>query len=133
VLIAGSFAAAGGDRERYGEQFRQLASGDTLLMYENGVGVVAVGRVLEEWDGVTHATPQYYQPAELGDLDGGPYEYRIPVKWFLDLSGAPIDIERLRERFGYKQGATPTRGTIDKIVKQRDEVAALIEEARTSA
>jgi hypothetical protein len=132
VLIAGGFAAVGGSREKYGEQFGQLVPGDALLMYENGVGVVAVGRVKSEWDGVTHAIPQYYTPAELGGLDGGPYEYRIAVEWFVDLSKSPISVERLRERFGYKPGATATRGTIDKIVKQRDEVAALIAEVQNS-
>jgi hypothetical protein len=131
VLIEGGFAAAGGDRRKYGEQFGQLARDDILLMYENGVGVVAIGRVRKRWDGVSHTTPRYYKPAELSGLDGGPYEYRIAVKWFLDLGNAPIGIEQMRERFGYKPEATTvTRGTIDRIVKQRDKVAALIEESQ---
>jgi hypothetical protein len=131
VLIEGGFAAAGGDRAKYGEQFAQLATDDLLLMYENGVGVVAIGRVREQWDGVSHTTPRYYRPAEMSRLDGGPYEYRIGVEWF-DRSSSPIGIEQIRERFGYKPGATVTRGTIDKIVKQRDEIARLIEESQVA-
>jgi predicted HNH restriction endonuclease len=38
----------------------------------------------------------------------------------------------MRERFGYKPGTTVTRGTIDKIVKQRKEVTRLIEELQAS-
>jgi hypothetical protein len=102
-------------------------------MYENGVGVVAIGRVQEQWDGKTYTTPMYYKPAELRHLNGGPFEYRIAVEWFLNLSNAPIRIEQMREHFGYKPGATTvTRGTIDRIVKQREAVARLIEEARAS-
>jgi hypothetical protein len=133
VLIAGGFAAAGGDRKKYGEQFGQLKLDDILLMYENGVGVVAIGRVREQWDGVSHTTPRYYKSAELSGLDGGPHEYRIAVEWFLDLGKAPIGIEHMRERFSYKPEATTvTRGTIDRISKQRDKVAGLIEEAQTA-
>lgn len=62
VLIDRGFAAVGGDRQQFGEQLGPLAPDDVLLMYENGVGVVAVGRVRERWDGVSHATPQYYKP-----------------------------------------------------------------------
>jgi hypothetical protein len=129
VLIDGNFAATGGDRARYGEQLAQLAPGDVLVMYENGVGVVAFGRVLEPWDGVTHTTPRYYRTTELSGLDGGPHEYRIIVKWFCDLRHAPRDVESMREWFGYKDGATITRGTIDKIVKQREAIEALIAES----
>jgi len=132
VLIEEGFAAVGGDRQQFGEQFGQLAPDDILLMYENGVGIVAVGRVRERWDGVAHTIPRYYTTAEMSGLTGGPYEYRIAVEWFLDLSNAPIGINQLRERLGYKPRATVTRGTIDKIVKQRIEVARIIEEARAS-
>ena len=130
VLIEGGFAAVGGDRKKYGEQLGHLAPDDLVLMYENGVGIVAVGRVRERWDGVSHTTPRYYRPAELCGLDGAEHEYRIAVEWFLDLTNSPIGIEHMRERFGYKPGATVTRGTIHRIVKQRGEVAGLIEESQ---
>lgn len=132
-LIQGNFAATGGDREKFGEQFNQLNPADILLMYENGIGVVAVGRVMEKWDGVTHATPRYYTPAEFADLSGGPHEYRIAVDWFLDLSDVPIGLAELRKQFGLKSSAsTVTRGAIDRIVKQRDKIIELIEGRRSS-
>jgi hypothetical protein len=90
ALIGGGFAAVGGDRKKYGEQLGPLAPDDVLLMYENGVGVVAVGRVRERWDGVSHTAPLYYRSAELGGLDGGPHEYRVPVEWFLSTCLAPL-------------------------------------------
>lgn len=125
VLIERGFAAVGGDRQQFGEQLGQLEPGDILLMYENGVGVVAIGQVRERWDGVSHTTPQYYMPVEMDGLTGGPFEYRIAVEWFLDLSSSLIGIDQLRERFGY----TP-RGTVRRIVEQRTEAARLIEESR---
>jgi hypothetical protein len=132
VLIEGGFAAVGGDRKKYGEQLGQLAPDDLLLMYENGVGVVAIGRVCEPWDGVSHTSPRYYRTPELSGLDGGPYEYRITVEWFLDLASSPIRIDEMRERFGYQPGAPVARGAIGRIVKQREAVAGLIEEARAA-
>lgn len=131
ILIKGGFAACGG-AGKYGEQLRQLQPEDRLLMYENKLGVVAIGRVREEWDGVAHGAPLYYKPAELGRLDGAQLEYRIPVVWFLDLTDSPILIEKLRERFSYQPGAAVTRGTIDPIMKQKDSVSALIDELMAS-
>ena len=125
TLIDEGFAAVGGDPQQFGEQLGQIAPDDVLLMYENGVGVVAVGRVREEWDGVLHTLPRYYKPSEMSGLTGGAFEYRIAVEWFLNLSGAPVDIEHLRERFGY----TP-RGTVRRIVERRAEAARIIEESR---
>jgi hypothetical protein len=126
-LVDQGFAAVGGDRQKYGAQFDQLAPGDVLLMYENGVGVVAVGRVRERWDGVSHAEPRYYKAAEMGGLNGGPHEYRIAVEWFLDLSLSPLSVKELHERLGYQ-----TRGAVDKIVKYRVEVARIIEERQSA-
>src|SRR5262245_35751232 len=40
TLITNGLAVTGGDRS-YGELLSQLTPGDTLLMYENGIGVVA--------------------------------------------------------------------------------------------
>jgi hypothetical protein len=125
LLIEGGFAAVGGDRQQFGEKLAQLTPDDVLLMYENGIGVVAVGRVLELWDGITHTKPHYYRPSELSGLTGDPYEYRILVDWFLDLSNSPIGIEQLKERLGY----TP-RGAVRRIVEQRTEAERIIEEYR---
>ena len=125
TLIDGGFAATGGDRHKFGEQLRELVPNDVLLMYENGVGVVAVGKVRERWDGESHAVPQYYKPSEMGDVTSGAFEYRIAVEWSLDLSSMPVGVEYLRERFGN----TP-RGAVRRIVKQRAEAVRIIEEAR---
>jgi hypothetical protein len=127
VLITKGFAAVGGERQRFGEQLNKLAQDDILLMYENGVGVVALGRVKEGWDGVSYTEPLYYAVPEMDNLTGGPYEYRIPVEWFLDLSYSPISVEELRKRLG----STP-RGAVRKITKRRTEVARIVEELQTA-
>ena len=130
ILIDRGFAAVGGDRRRFGEQLDQLKHDDVLLMYEDKVGVVAVGRVLERWDGKSHTKLWYYTPDEMGDLTGGAYEYRINVEWFLDLSDNPVTLKVLRQRFG-SAGFTP-RGTVKKIIKYRAEIERMIEELRPS-
>jgi hypothetical protein len=122
VLIEQGFAAVGGDRQHFDEQLGQLAPDDVLLMYENGVGVVAVGRVRERWDGLSHTSPQYYKLAEMSGLTGGPYEYRIAVGWFLDLSDSPIEIEQLRERLSYFPAQNVfgrTGGSAEKRTRER--------------
>jgi 5-methylcytosine-specific restriction endonuclease McrA len=127
VLIDQGFAAVGGDRQRFGKQLDQFAEDDILLMYENGVGVVAIGRVQERWDRVSHNKPLYYTAAEMEQLTGGAYEYRIAVDWFFDLSHSPIGVAEVRKRLGY----TP-RGAVRRIVEQRAEVARMIEELRAA-
>ena len=76
-------------------------------MYENKVGVVAVGRVQERWNGVSHTSPWYYTPAEMETLTGGAFEYRIAVDWFLDLSAQPVTVETLMELRGNSGPAPP--------------------------
>jgi hypothetical protein len=76
-------AFTGGPAE-FGEILKRFRVGDTLLMWANGLGVVAVGRVTAAWDGVAHRTPLVYrEPHEFP-------EYRIPVDWYLDLRDAPL-------------------------------------------
>ncbi len=125
ILIAKQFAAVGGDRQQFGLQFEQLKPRDILLMYENRIGIVAVGEVQSKWDGVTHASGWYYSPLEMQRLTGGPHEYRIPVDWFLDQSDAPIEIAEIKRRLGF----TP-RGAVRKIVEKRAEIEVMIEELR---
>jgi hypothetical protein len=81
-------------------------------MYENRLGVVAVGTVLEHWDGKKHTSPLYY----------GDYEYRIKVDWYLDLSENPITVQKL------KRSASTPRGAINRIVKWRAKIEQMIEE-----
>lgn len=118
VLIDQSLAITGGP-SKYGEKLRRLGPEDCLLMYENDVGIVAVGTVFERWDGVAHKTPLYYRPG-VDDFDP-PREYRIGVEWFLDLSDNPIefnDVKRLT-------GSTPS--TALKQIGSPTKIAARIE------
>ena len=92
-------------------------------MYENGVGIVAVGEVLEYWDGRSHEEMLYYKPGEnCADEAGHEREYRIKVNW-RGLCDNPISVQEVRGRFGY----TP-RGAVRKIVKWRAEVEKMIGE-----
>lgn len=126
VLIEKSFAACGGDYDKFGTQLGKLDVGDTLLMYENGAGVVAVGKVLEEWDEVQHEKPRYYKQSELAGLTGGAYEYRIPVDWRTDLRDTPIPLARLREEFA--SPAFSPQGTVVPVIKHAGAVAKLLGE-----
>lgn len=128
VLVEKGFAAAGGDRKKYGEQLAQLELDDVLLMYENRVGVVAVGRVRERWDGRSHTKPLYYRPDEMLKLSGSAYEYRIKVNWFP--APKPISLKDLRQRFG-SPDFTP-RGVIQKILKHRSIVEGIVKELQTA-
>ena len=127
VLINQKFAAVGGDRKKFGEQLSDLSPDDILLMYENLVGIVAVGRVLEYWDKITHSDSLYYNEREKKLLTGGAYEYRIAVDWIFDLSLTPFSVQHLMKLIGYNP-----RGTIQKIVKSRAEIENLIAEIRST-
>jgi HNH endonuclease len=118
TLIDRGIAVTSGDRS-YGEQLGQLAPADTLLMYQNRVGVVAVGTVEGPWDRKSYRDHLYYQSGD--DVDEQGLEYRIKVKWFLDLSDYPIGVHELRKILG----TIPPR-TLQKIVKGREEVARII-------
>lgn len=124
VLISRQFAALGGDRKKFGRQFEQLEKDDILLMYENSRGIVAIGSVITKWDGKSHVDPWYYDPKEMGHLTGGAYEYRIPVRWFADISNRPISLQSFRDHTGSTQ-FTP-RGAIRRIAKHRDAVTQMV-------
>lgn len=96
-------------------------------MYENGVGIVAFGRVLEQWDERGHTHPLYYTPREVANFTTGKHEYRIAVDWFIDLSQSPISIEQARDRIGFISSRT-----LQRIVKGRAKVEDLIDELRTT-
>ena len=122
ILIDRQFAVIGG--APIGEKFRQLKIDDVLLMYENKVGVVAVGRVQESWDGKQYTNPWYYTTEEMPKLTGGAYEYRIKVEWVRVPIDKPITLKYLRQLFG-SEGFTP-RGTIKKIIKYRIEIEEML-------
>ena len=125
MMIDQRFAVVSGSRQEYGELLRKLSPEDILLMYENGVGIVAVGRVLEHWNEVSHSDPVYYTPRELAGFDHK-YEYRIAVDWFIDLSQSPISVKEAKERIGF---ISPQ--PLQRIVKGRAKAEALIDEIRT--
>ena len=94
-LIDGDFAATSGPYERYGRTLRKLRPSDTLLMYENRTGVVAVGTVQRHWDGKTyHAKDFLYF-----DRTEETWEYRIAVKW--SKYEKVIGVEELLKRLDY--------------------------------
>ncbi|GAK56151.1 hypothetical protein U27_03113 [Candidatus Vecturithrix granuli] len=104
-------ACSGGDRDTYGLPLSKLDPSDILLMYHNGLGIVAVGRVLEIWDGQAHSSKLIYTEFDYA-------EYRLRVDWYIDLRTNPIDP---RTEFGYVP-----RGFLKPIVKQKVTAADLI-------
>lgn len=127
LLINGSFAAVGGSRQTYGAKLGLLKPGDILLMYENRVGVVAIGSVIQSWDGIGYSEPLYYSLSEAAKLTGGTDEYRIGVDWFLDLRNRPVSHKSLRDR------VFRPRGTLTRIVERRPEAEELVRELHEEA
>ena len=101
--------AFAGGADSYGRNLGKLRPGDLLLMWANTVGVVAVGRVAEKWDGIKHIDDAwiYVEPYP----DAG-QEYRIAVDWFLDLRQAPLRTADIKAR-GIQN--TNPRGPLSRI------------------
>lgn len=118
LLIDQGFAATSGPIT-FGKQLGKLSPTDTLLMYENGVGVVAVGIVSECWDQLTHKPPKYYQPGD----EGFSHEYRIRVTWDRSFADSPITVDQIRSRIGYIP-----QGAVVRIAKWQDEMEDLVRE-----
>jgi hypothetical protein len=112
--LATKYAFTGGPIE-YGEELGRFDEGDTLLMYANGIGVVAIGTVLEKWDGKDHYPQLVYTP---------PYEdkeYRIRVKWYIDIRDNPISAAKLKQAIGWN----PPRA-VQKVQKGADKIQQMI-------
>lgn len=92
LWMATGMAFSGGAREPYGERLAALKPGDTLLLWANQLGVVAVGRVLEPWDGRAYREHRIVYRSPCDDD-----EYRLRTQWLLDLRAAPLT----RKNFGY--------------------------------
>ena len=117
VWLEHNLAFTGGDYDKYGiGALGRLYPGDVCLMYENTVGLVAVGRVLEKWDGVEHKKPMYYRGLDI-------YEYRIGVDWFLDLSEMPVGVHELKNLLGRQE-----RGALKRVLKRKAEAESLVRE-----
>ncbi len=104
VLIERGFAATGGPL-KYGRKFGKLRPGDQLLMYENRIGVVAVGTVSDRWDREEHEQPLYYVPGVSFKV-GSEHEYRIKVDWDLDLSEKPLSFDEIKQLTGSMPSTT---------------------------
>lgn len=120
-LLGGSFAATGGPW-KYGERLSRLSPGDVLLMYQNKVGVIAIGRVTSAWDHQAHTTPRYYTRQELA-TQPEPHEYRIPVLWYCDLTSSPIPVAKLRDVLSVPRAA------LVLIKRKHAEAETLVQEA----
>ncbi len=113
--IESGFAFTGGSIE-YGEKLGRLSRGDICLMYANRIGVVAIGRVHEAWDGRTYTSPIVYVP---------PYydrEYRIKVDWYLDLRNDPISPTTLIRVLGWNP-----RFSVQRVRNDEARIAELVD------
>lgn len=114
-LLNRGFAVTGGP-QKFGDLLAKLSLGDTLLMYENLVGILGVGTVKEHWDGIAHTDSWYYGPDESR-------EYRIPVDWYVDFTENPIGYQELRDAIGYVP-----RGALKRDLHKHYEIESLIAE-----
>ncbi len=89
--IDAKYAFTGGDIH-YGQYFKPVKPGDTILMYANNIGIVAVGEALEAWDGISH------QPQIIYLHDN---EYRLRTNWYLDLTLSPFTLDKIKSILGY--------------------------------
>jgi len=91
--IEDGYAYTSGD-EKYGKALRKIKEGDVLFCYCVKIGVVAIGKVMAEWDGVSREDPLYEDRQEQGKV------YKIKVNWHSDLTISPIPYKKLSE-FGF--------------------------------
>jgi hypothetical protein len=112
--ISHEYAFTGGPIS-YGKELGRLSQGDICLMYANRIGVVAIGKVLSTWDGITYQNPLVYTEPHKDK------EYRICVDWFLDLRDKPINIDKLRLVIGWN----PSRA-VQRIKKDEAKIEKLI-------
>jgi len=87
-----NMAFSGNNWEKYGLPLRRLKPADICLMYHNRIGIVGVGRVLENWD------EHPYKNNKLVYIYNHFAEYRLSVDWYIDIRDNPVD--SLSE-FGY--------------------------------
>jgi hypothetical protein len=129
VLFEKGFAISGG-LFKFGKKFAKLDPNDILLMYENKIGVVGVGRVIELWDGVQYEELLFYTPDDFKEYPKSVYEYRISVDWYIDMRKEPLTITDIRKCFN--SGNFSPRGTISNIKKFKKEAKNLIERLEKS-
>ena len=110
-------AYSGGDRQDYGEPLKKLQPNDICFMYENRIGIVSVGRVIEQWDGKSHKdkNDKYVYKYDNYDMD----EYRIKIEWLIDLRNKPVSF---KQWFGYG----PPERFLQTIIKHSDKAERLL-------
>ena len=85
---------------KYGKLLNRLKPGNTLFVYASKIGIVAIGKVLEQWDGQTyHDEPEIYP-----DLHDN--IYKIKVKWFSEMATNPISAAEIRQVGGHTSPQT---------------------------
>ena len=107
-------AFSGGDWKKYAKPLGELQPSDHCFMYENDVGIVGVGRVIEKWDGECYTSKFVY-------LNDGFGEYCVRVDWYLDLRAAKDTVDP-RAEFGYG----PPARFLQRIIKDEESAAKLV-------
>lgn len=92
--------------EFYQTELDRVASGATVYVYANGIGVVAAGTILDE------RSVAVTDPASL--VSPEPIEYQRKVSWFADIARNPVPYSKVIELCG-----TPSRA-VRSIVKGRE-------------
>ena len=105
-------AFSGDDWDQFGLPLGQLNVDDVCLMYDNGVGIVGVGRVAETWD------RKAYKANKIVYANQKFPEYRLRVNWYIDIREEPVDT---RSEFGYVP-----QDFLGRIVKHRKAAIALV-------
>lgn len=96
---------------QFADKLARLRRDEVVLMYANGLGVVAAGTVTG--DGV-ETTRDVISPNEC-------CEYHLGVNWDLDLRQAPIRPEEIRRVLGQ----TPLQ-TVQRVIKGVEAIAQLL-------
>jgi 5-methylcytosine-specific restriction endonuclease McrA len=94
-------------------------------MYVNKIGIVAVGKVQEQWDGNSYTAPLYYTMEEIKAFGSGAFEYRIRVNWYQDFSDKPITAEHMR------QSLVPIPPRAFSKIKLKDKVEEMLRKLQT--
>jgi hypothetical protein len=116
VLLKKGLAVTGG---KHGPYLGKPKPGNWLVMYENERGILAVGEVLEYWDGKARPKHIYYDSNSKGK------EFHLRVDWFEKFPNNPINLKTLQSFTG--NNFNP-RGATQKINKLRTAVLACIEQ-----
>jgi predicted HNH restriction endonuclease len=105
--------AVTGGGEKWRRDLMRIRRDDSVLMYANGVGVVAQGVALDD-EVIDVGSDQVVNPAEK-------IEYHKRVRWDLDLTREPISPAELRRVLGW----APVNA-VQHVVKGEDALAAYI-------